>query len=239
MVQEGCPYFPAPNCTDPANFDPWSARNMRLSPDGGLTPAPRTTGDRVAIAGAYRTGHVFTGRIDIPIIDWRHYLEEQLDMHNTHQSFASRQRMLNHDRNASNQVIWFTDARPSGPMSDQTPQALAAMDAWVLRGVRPTDKCFTSAGAEIAAGPTVWNGILDSKPAGACTQAFPLFGTSRTVAGGPIEGGIYACELQSVAAAIDRGVYGAWVPSAAERARLEQIFPTGVCDYRKGDAARP
>ena len=238
MVQEGCPYFP-PNCTTPTNFDPWSSRNMNLSPDGGVTPAPRMTGDRIAVKGAYETGHVFVGRIDIPIIDWRHYLEEQLDMHNTHQSFATRQRMLNFDHNASNQVIWFTDARPSGPMFDQTPQALAAMDQWVLHGVRPTDKCFNTAGAEIASGPTVWNGILDSKPAGACTQVFPLFGTSRTVAGGPIEGGIYACKLQSVGAAIDRGVYGSWVPSAAERARLEQINPTGVCDYRKGDAAKP
>ncbi|HEX6684427.1 MAG TPA: DUF6351 family protein [Candidatus Limnocylindrales bacterium] len=238
MVQEVCPYFP-PNCTDPANFDPWSSRNMRLSPDGGVTPAPRTTGDRIAVAGAYNSGHVFTGKIDIPIIDWRHYLEELLDMHNTHQSFASRQRMLNHDENASNQVIWFTAAPASGLPFDQTPQALAAMDAWVLRGVHPTDMCFAANGSQIAAGPAVWNGILDDKPAGACTSAFPLFGTSRTVAGGPIEGGIYACHRQSVAAAIDRGLYGSWVPSAAERQRLEQIFPTGVCDYRMGDAAKP
>ena len=33
------------------------------------------------------------------MIDWRHYLEEELDMHNSHQSFASRQRML--DRTAT------------------------------------------------------------------------------------------------------------------------------------------
>ena len=35
-------------------------------------------------------------------------------MHNSHQSFAARQRMLNYDGDASNQVIWFTDARPAG-----------------------------------------------------------------------------------------------------------------------------
>ncbi|HET6214994.1 MAG TPA: DUF6351 family protein, partial [Micromonosporaceae bacterium] len=91
MVQEGCPYTPAA-CADPAQFDPWSARNMRLSPDGGVTPAPRTTGNRDAIAAAYSSGLVFSGGIDLPIIDWRHYLEEELDMHNSHQSFASRQR---------------------------------------------------------------------------------------------------------------------------------------------------
>jgi hypothetical protein len=242
MVQEGCPYVPAA-CADPAQFDPWSARNMRLSPDGGLTPAPRSRGDRRAIAAAYRSGIVFTGDIDLPIIDWRHYLEEELDMHNTHQSFASRQRMLNHDGRAGNQVIWFTDARPSAQF-DQTPQALAVMDQWLANirsrphlgvvGNRPalaTDRCFDTSGAEIASGPRVWDGVLDDRPAGPCTARFPLFGTSRTVAGGPIEGGVFACARHSVAAAIRRGVYGDWRPTAAERARLERIFPTGVCDY--------
>jgi hypothetical protein len=250
MVQEGCPYTPAA-CADPAQFDPWSARNMRLSPDGGVTPAPRTRGDREAIAAAYTSGLVFRGDIDIPIIDWRHYLEDQLNMHNSHQSFATRERMLEFDGDASNQVIWFTDARPAVAF-DQTPQAMAVIDEWMAnlraapwRGVsgnKPplaVDRCFTTLGTEIAAGPHVWDGILDNQPAGACTQLFPLNGTSRTVAGGPIEGSIYACTLQPVAAAIDRGLYGAWSPTVAERQRLEQIFPTGVCDYTKGDAARP
>ena len=151
---------------------------MRLSPDGGATPAPRTTGDRQAIAASYRSGLVFTGDIDIPIIDWRHYLEDQLDMHNSHQSFASRKRMLDRDGRAGNQVIWFTDARPAVAF-DQTPEALAVMDQWMAnirshpsRGVvgnKPAlavDRCFDTSGAQIAAGPGVWAGILDGKPAG-------------------------------------------------------------------------
>ena len=51
-------------------------------------------------------------------------------MHNSHQSFASRKRMLNLDGDASNQVIWFTDARPAIGF-DQTPQALAVIDEWM------------------------------------------------------------------------------------------------------------
>jgi hypothetical protein len=93
------------------------------------------------------------------------------------------------------------------------------------------DRCFDTAGQQIAAGPDVWNGILDNRPAGACTARFPLYGTSRTVAGGPIEGGVFACDRQSVPAAIARGVYGSWRPTATERTRLEKIFPTGVCRY--------
>ena len=102
MVQEGCPFTPA-GCADPAQFDPWAPATCVVARRRG-NPAPRPTGDRRRDRGRRtRSGLVFTGGIDIPIIDWRHYLEDQLNMHNSHQSFASRQRMLNHDGNAGNQ----------------------------------------------------------------------------------------------------------------------------------------
>jgi hypothetical protein len=85
----------------------------------------------------------------------------------------------------------------------------------------------------------VWDGILDHRPAGACTQRFPLYGTSRTAAGAPIEGSIYRCALKSVDAAIADGTYGGWTPTAAQRDRLLAIFPQGVCDYSQPDRARP
>jgi len=248
MVQEGCP-FVGP-CT-PGNVDIWSSRNMNLSPDGGTTPAPRREGDLDAMHAAYRSGMVFRGKIEIPTIDWRHYLEDALDMHNSHQSFAARQRMLNYDGDASNQVIWFTDARPARAF-DQTAMALQVMDQWMrniaahpergVAGNKPAeavDSCFATNGSLLARGDGVWNGILDGLPAGACAQTFPIKSTSRIVAGGPIEGGVFKCALQPVDDAIDRGLYGTWQPSDAEVARLKQIFPTGVCDYRKRDRGLP
>ncbi len=251
MVQEGCPFFPPQNppCTSP--WDPWSSRNMRLSPDGGVTPAPRLVGDMAAANAAYTSGIVFRGDIDIPVIDWRHYLEAELDMHNSHQSFASRKRMLNFDGDASNQVIWFTDARPARA-SDQTPQAFQVMDEWLaniranpgdgVAGNKPAaavDSCFATDGSLIYAGHDAWAGILDSAPAGRCTQTFPLFSTSRIVAGGPIEGGVFKCALKPVATALADGTYSPWVPNATDAARLAQIFPAGVCDYSKRDVGRP
>jgi hypothetical protein len=245
MVVEGAPFGPAPA------FDPWSSRQMNLSPDGGVTPAPRRSGNLDAIHAAYEVGMRFDGDIDVPVIDWRHHLEHQLDMHHSHQSFATRRRLELARGNADNQVIWFTAANPV-PLHDQTPEAFAVMDEWMLNllahpelgvaGNKPAlavDRCFDIFGDEIAAGDHVWDGILDANPDGPCTQQFPIYRSTRIVAGGPIEGGIFKCGLEPVAAAIADGAYGAWVPSPAEEARLMQIFPEGVCDWSQPDQGRP
>ena len=164
-------------------------------------------------------------------------------MHNSHQSFASRKRMLNLDGDASNQVIWFTDARPGTPQFDQTPMAFEVMDEWLTTGKKPARAPSTRASRPTAtliySGADAWAGILDSGPAGACTQAFQLYSTSRIVAGGPIEGGVFKCALKPVATALADGTYAPWAPDATDVARLQQIFPTGVCDYSKPDVGRP
>ena len=248
MVTEGFPFVGAPS---PLTFDPWSSRNMNLSPDGGVTPAARRSGSVDAMNAAYNHGIRFDGEIDIPMIDWRHYLEHQLDMHHSHQSFATRQR-LQAAGTDENQVIWFTDARPGAVVFDQTPEAFDVIDEWManIRSVpwqsvaeskpaRAVDRCFDTFGGEIAAGDHVWDGVLDSNAPGACTQVFPLYSSTRRVAGGPFQGGIFKCGLQSVDDAIAAGVYGSWVPNPAEHARLTQIFPTGVCDWSQPDQGRP
>ena len=250
MVQEGCPFFPSPGCFNPANWDPWSARNQVFGT--GPAPAPRRQGDLEAMQAVYRSGLVFMGDIDIPIIDWRNYLEDELDMHNSHQSFASRKRMLNADGDASNQVIWFTDVVDPTRRFDQTPEALAVIDEWMANirsnpgagaaGNKPvpaTDRCFDDQGVEIAHGATVWDGIINAAPPGACTARFEIFSTSRRVAGGPFEQSIFKCRLIPVAEAVARGFYGAWVPASADVGALMAIFPQGVCDYTKPDAGLP
>jgi hypothetical protein len=250
MAQEGCPFYP-PGCADFTRWDPWSARNQAFSLDP-LAPAPRQQGNVDAMHAVYEAGLVFRGDIDIPIIDWRNYLEDELNMHNTQQSFASRKRMLNADDDASNQVVWFTDVVESSPIFDQTPEALAVIDEWManiranpsggVAGNKPvdaTDRCFDENGAEIARGPGVWNGIIDSEAPGACTQKFKIYSTSRRVAGGPFEQSIFKCQLMPVSDAIARGFYGVWSPSPQEAAILQAIFPSGVCDYSKPDVGLP
>ena len=248
MVQEGCPFlsdlclaldFEQP--LYPEQIDPWSWRNANVgSPDD---PAPRRAADAGAIERAFDSGMVNRGEIEIPLIDVRPYLEEELDMHNTHQSFAARQRLLDHDGDAGNQVIWFQEPSEES-IAALTLEAFAAIDDWMAniaanpelsvgenRPADAVDACFDAGGAVIAAGDGVWSGILDDGEPGACTAQFPVFSTSRIVAGAPITGDVFKCELQPVADAIDGGVYGDWLPSADEQASLEAIFPDGVCRY--------
>lgn len=242
MVQEGCPFIEQ-LCEDAAQFDPWSSRNMMLSTDG-VTPAPRTEADEGAIQAVMESGLYYTGELNIPTIDWRNYRERELDMHNTVQSFATRARIREAGSPEGNMVIWFTDIVPFEYRHDQTMLAFEIIDEWMANlkkfpgmsvvGARPSravDSCFDAAGELIYAGADAWWGILDDRPAGPCTERFHIYSTSRIVAGAPITGDVYKCALQSVDEAIAKGLYGDWQPSATERARLMEIFPTGVCDY--------
>ncbi len=249
MVQEGCPFFGP--CTL-ETIDLWSVRNQTFDLADPFAIAPRTEADPGAIEAAYESGLVNYGDIDIPMIDWRNYLERELDMHNSHQSFAARQRLLDWDGDASNQVIWFTDVELGGPRFDQTPMAFAVIDEWMrnieanpdggVAGNKPAaavDSCFDSGGELIHAGDDAWSGILDNAPAGPCTQQFPTYTTSRIVAGGPITGDVFKCALQPLDTAIAASMYGDVAFAPTQLATLAAIFPTGVCDYPQGDTRRP
>lgn len=263
MVQEGFPFVGSANdlFTGAQTFDPWSMRNIRLSPgddaDGNPIPAPRRAGDQVAIANVYASGMVAMGAPErpIPTIDVRPYLEHVYDMHNSHQSFAMRQRLLDGQGHADNQVIWFLDTDERGDSDAELPiydLAFDTIEAWISNleatptaapgDVRPDDaedRCFDTTGDDIARGAGVWDGILDDGPAGPCTEAFPVYSTSRIEAGGPITGDVYKCRTMSVATAVHEGLYGAWEPTAAEVGRLEAIHPDGVCDYALRGVADP
>ena len=232
------PQHPRP--VELAEHGPVSGRR----PDARTAPRGRPDCDRERLWARPRE----RGDVQIPLIDWRNYLEGDLNMHNSHQSFASRQRLLNYDGDASNQVIWFTDLEEF----DQTPMAFEVIEEWMgniaahpwngVAGNKPAaavDSCFDSEGDLIYAGDDAWAGILDDGPPGPCTQALPVFSTSRIVAGGPITGDVFKCHLISTDDAIAAGFYGPVVFDAAQKAHLDAIFPTGVCDYAQGDARKP
>ena len=217
-------------------LSPWSHHNMH---HGTVEqPARRTAASEEAIRAAFLSGHIFLGKIDIPVIDLRHYLEDELDMHHLSASFSTRERMIKTMGHADNQVIWVTH-KPHMPVND----AYDALDAWIkaqkkhpqkdVVASRPadvTDQCWEPEGTVIASGAGVWDGDWNQRPAGACMERYPGFKNSRWVAGDNVSGDTFKCQLQSVERAIESGVYGS-VDMSGHLDVLQRIFPDGVCDY--------
>ncbi|MBY6185401.1 hypothetical protein KUV89_01920 [Marinobacter hydrocarbonoclasticus] len=213
----------------------WGNHNIT---DGEI--ASRTEGDALAIERAYRSGQIFVGHNPLPVIDLRHYLEEMLDMHHLSASFEARARIVEWHGHHDNQLIWVSH-KSHTPMVD----AFAAMERWIearqAGRAKPADLedlCFDQQGTIMARGQNVWDGVLNGKSQGKCTEAYPVFTNARIQAGGPWGGAIFQCHRIPVRQALDDGFYQP-VDMAAHRAELERIFPQGVCDYRLGDAARP
>lgn len=251
--------FPWNPDADPSSYDPWDQADMNLNPLCGLgQPAPRTQGNIMAMNAAYESGHVFKGKLNIPVIDMRWYLEPVLDMHHSQASFAARDRLLKQQGHAENQAIWFVECSGLDLVNlddscafDPTGKALDVMDEWVksnkskhgrkTRSVKPEDAmdmCFYSDGSVLYAGRDAWDGILNNNPKGPCTLAFPIFSTSRIISGDSIKGDVFKCALKPVDEALSDGTYSEVVFTDAERARLNDVFPTGVCDYTKPDVGK-
>ncbi|GAA0703402.1 DUF6351 family protein [Marinobacterium maritimum] len=210
------------------DFSPWSHHNMLHTPDDGRTPAQRSIADPEAIAAAHRAGLVFTGELGIPLIDLRHYLEPELDMHHLSAAFSTRLRLQDAGR-AEQQLIWVTQ-KPHAPI----PEAIALLQQWLSQGQRPAqaqDRCYHADGNLIASGPDVWNGEWNQHPTGTCLKQYPAFGTSRVAAGEDLRGNLFKCPLIAVEQALARGDYTP-IDMRPHLARLRQVFPDGVCDYR-------
>lgn len=209
-------------------------------------PAHRNEGDLDAMAAAYQSGNVFLGKLSIPIIDFRTYLEPELDMHHSFQSFSARLRMLRRQGNADTQVIWFS-RDPYKPVDEaidtlgrwlNNMRAHPDLSAATAKPAQISDRCYSNTGQLIASGDDVWDGVWNGKTDGDCMKAYPIFSNPRIVAGDDYAGDIFKCFLQPVDEAIANGVY-APLDLSDYREELSRVFPDGVCDYSLGDAARP
>jgi len=266
FLPEGYPYTShsgnvnAPDGADVGNTDPWSARNAtaiaHLSP---TDIAPRTVAsasDLSAMQNAYKSGMVFRGNVNLPIINIEPYNEQFLDEHASKEPFVTRQRLIAAKGNADNQAIWMLNPGPYGlsykwnQMAPFVFQALQYETTWLLSGSRPAalqDACYDGNSNVIASGPGVWDGqiaangqlLADTTNGGACTKAYPVKSNPRMAAGAPASGSVFKCALKPVITALHDGTYGSTFFTVAQEQRLEQIFSTGVCDYSKPDQALP
>lgn len=224
-------------------FSPWSHHNMWLTQSD--RPAPRTHGDKKAIEAVFQSGHVFMGKADIPILDMRHYLEAELDMHHLSASFSIRRRMQDYYGHADHHVIWVME-KPYEPVLEamqaldgwvQARQAREDGDMWAAKPEDLRDTCFDGEGKVVAQGDKVWDGEWNDAPPGQCTQAYPFFRTSRIVAGSDWHGDVFKCQLKPVRQALSDGDYGS-LDMTPYLADLERVFPQGVCDYNQTPDAK-
>ena len=242
--------------TDMMDFSIWSHHNINLRWHDDA-PAQRTKGDVHAIEAAYRSGMVFMGKIDIPVIDIRHYLDGELDMHHSFASLATRDRIIDFAGHANEHVIWVAHED-----YDPTEKAFDVMDQWMTLKQNPAqeklkngideindvavevkpesvvDACFDRTGNVIASGDSVWDGQWNDRAKGVCTETYPPFKSSRQVAGEDIKGWVLKCQLQPIKEALQKGLYGS-IDMQPYKMQLESLFPDGVCDYSKQGVGVP
>lgn len=212
----------------------------------GVPSGERTQGAPGALQAAYAAGLV-TGRGglgNVPIIDYRAYTDDLPagDMHLRYHSFSMRSRLSSSAGGPSNHVMFVEDAR-YGLYSTASPllrRALAGMDAWLTAIDRDTaagstadkvarnrpadlvDTCMTR-DAQAVAVEEPMNAL-----GGRCAALYPAPAGPHVAAGAPLAADALKCRLRP----LDAGLYPQ-PPTPQEWARLQQIFPQGVCDWSR------
>ena len=211
--------------------------------DGNIVPH-RSQGDLKGIENAYRHGRVTSGENwTLPAIHTRDYRDFNNDIHTRERSFAVLERWKKASGTTANLVMWTT---PTGavPGVNLARMALLAHNEWLENILADTsdrphpakvisnkpatlkDACWDAAGTKYEELPT-----LD--PSAQCNQLFPVHSNVRVAAGGPLAGDILKCRLKPVEAADYDLAF-----TSAELARLEAIFPDGVCDWSRPGAGQ-
>ncbi|MBC7942279.1 MAG: hypothetical protein H7Z19_21425 [Chitinophagaceae bacterium] len=222
--------------------------------DRDSTPrAARSTADTAALEIAYRAGIVASGRqlAKTAIIDMRGWDDSNITVppgatpgtipiHHQWFSFGIRDRITTDAGNAGNQALWRfarTGLTPPGTMGTD---AFLLMDQWLtalkadtsgatleqkVRSARP------AATADFCLLPTDSTQTVKVTTAALC-DADPFLKPSlspRQVSGGPRAENILKCQLKPLL----RADYAAGTFTDAQWARLQAVFPDGVCDWSK------
>jgi hypothetical protein len=195
---------------------------------GGLTidvePSPdRFAGDDRAIANAYRSGLINeTNHLSgVAIID--HAGPDPGIAHDYAHTWWIRDRLDRAQGDHDNHVLWFGPAPLVGDVSWPT-EAMLAMDRW-LAAVEADHSNRARSSKIVADKPA---DITDRCLAVCKDYAATRFSTPRGVAGAPEYNDNAQCRLRP----LQRSDYPA-ILTDDQYAQLQEIFPTGVCDYTK------
>ncbi len=213
----------------------------------------RMAADPQARRAAYRIGRTLDGGGGLattPIIDHRAYTDllGVGDIHQRYHSFSTRERLIEANGDADNQVMLVRD-NSYGLFSADDPvlvHALEQMDRWILEvqasgaddhrevvEAKPEgleDSCWEPGRLDTAEEFASKRIVEQIRPhAGRCDELYPTFASPRIVAGGPLASHVITCRTEQPR----RRDYPAMRDTDWQR--LRAVFSTGVCDYdRRG-----
>jgi hypothetical protein len=199
--------------------------------------ANRVVGDPGAITRAQQSGlqeYGGGGLANIPMFDVSGIYNDDGGYHYQWFHFAMRERMLQANGDTLNHVMWRGNPVPAETawaafmnwvVAYKADAAAGTQRAKVIRDkpANAVDGCWSNATTFIAEPQT-----LSSAPNTTCNTLFPAWTFPRLQAGGTLAANIMKCTLKPVVASDYRVTF-----TVPELARLNTIFPTGVCDFTK------
>jgi len=192
--------------------------------------AERMEADPIALDRVYRSGSVNTGaHLDqVAIIDLRG--PDPGAFHDVYRTYAMRERLIREHGTADNQVLWRGQAPIIGDANYVT-EGIRAMDSWLAvveqdTSDRPLSEKILAAREVAGVDERCTDGIGHDAPAETCDATVQSYSSPRIEAGVPITDDTMKCQL----VALDRTSYEVSF-SDADWARMQEAFPSGVCDY--------
>ena len=208
--------------------------------------AARSVADAPALDIAYRSGIISSGKNlgKVAIIDWRGYDEQGI--HYIWRSFSERARLDASNGDHNNQVMWRFGTGLTPPLASGVMQnSLTVMDTWLSSLVATAPKAFLndehSHDQVVAAKPatafdfcyltsdTTFSNKVTNFATCDTDPKLKANTSPRQVAGGPIVENIMKCQLKPLVFTDYTGI----TFTAGQQARLNTLFPNGVCDWSK------
>lgn len=202
--------------------------------DINYDPQPyRTPADLPALTATYQGGIVNSGNNmgKVAIIDLRGH--DIAEIHHDYRSYVMRARLDKALGHHDNQVIW-TGAVPLVGDLMFAKDSLDVMDKWLAAVEADTselsleDKIVKNKPGE--ARDKCTDGLGNEIPSQLLCQILnPYYAAPRIVAGGPFTDDVMKCQLKPLRASD----YSPVQFTDADWAKLQEAFPTGVCDWSK------
>jgi hypothetical protein len=201
--------------------------------DMDYNPIPeRTDADRPALERVYRSGAVDTAEnLDqVAIIDLRG--PDPGAFHDVYRTYVMRARLEREHGTAANQILWRGQVPLFGDVN-YVNEAIVAVDEW-LAAVEKDDRDVPLARKIIEDKPDsvkdrCTDGDGNEQPASVCDATVQSYSDPQIEAGMPFTDDNLRCTLKP----LRRTDHGPIIFTDEQWARMERIFPHGVCDFTK------